>query len=258
MTSRWLTPTRLRRATPASSESGYDERPDPGSTGVTPILDHRAPILDSIVIPDDAVSPIERVRAAFEQVRTRVRPVYSMADRRPVSTVLRLGRGSCSQRLATVEAVARREGVPTRVRGLVVDGRFWYPRFRGLERLVPERIVLAWPEFHIDDHWLDAGRLFPTSDASAFTNAGAETLFDALGRGAVRLDGPACDCDDDALARWVLFELGTFADRDTLYDRSGLNLPTPIRVVIEPVFGRWAAGATRPLDRSVIDSTLST
>lgn len=260
MTSTWLTPHRLRRAAPTRTHAPSDVRAGVdarGSTRPTAILDLDAPALASIRVPDATATPRERLHAAHERIGARVRPVYSMADRRPVSAVLRLGRGSCSQRLAVLKGVARREGIATRVRGLVVDGRFWYPRFRGLERLVPERILLAWPEFRIDDAWVDIGHLFPTSDATAFTNAGAETLFDALGRGAVRIDGPACDCADDSLARWVQFELGTFDDRDSLYDTWGQNRPTPVRIAIEPVFGRWSAGATRPLSRSAVDSHLS-
>jgi hypothetical protein len=49
-----------------------------------------------------------------------------------------------------LEAVARAIGVPTRVRGLLVDGVFWYPRFPRSKPLVPERVLLAWPEFLLD------------------------------------------------------------------------------------------------------------
>ncbi|SEK66054.1 hypothetical protein [Nonomuraea pusilla] len=68
-----------------------------------------------------------------------------MNERQPASRTLALGRGSCSQRLAVLEAVARACGVATRVRGLLVDGRFWHPRFPLLRPLVPGRVVLAWP-----------------------------------------------------------------------------------------------------------------
>ncbi|MFG3658562.1 transglutaminase domain-containing protein, partial [Streptomyces sp. NPDC047706] len=61
------------------------------------------------------------LRRAHRAVTGAVRPVYSVQDERPVSEVLRRGRGSCSQRLAVLEAVARADGIPTRVRGLLVD-----------------------------------------------------------------------------------------------------------------------------------------
>ncbi|WP_457464607.1 hypothetical protein [Streptomyces sp. TE5632] len=64
--------------------------------------------------------------------------------------MLRRGRGSCSQRLAVLESVARASGVATRVRGLLVDGSFWYPRFPRLHRIVPEQVLLAWPEFRLE------------------------------------------------------------------------------------------------------------
>jgi hypothetical protein len=62
---------------------------------------------------------------AHQLVAMSVRPVYSVNDKQPISRTLRRGRGSCSQRLALLEGVARSQGIPRRVRGLVVDGRFW-------------------------------------------------------------------------------------------------------------------------------------
>ncbi|MDX3758685.1 hypothetical protein [Streptomyces sp. AK02-04a] len=72
-------------------------------------------------------------------IAREVRPVYSVDDPRSTSRTLALGRGSCSQRMAVLEAVARAVAVPTRVRGLLVDGVFWYPRFPRLKPLVPEQ-----------------------------------------------------------------------------------------------------------------------
>jgi hypothetical protein len=38
----------------------------------------------------------------------------------------------------------------TRVRGLLLDGRFWHPRFQRLPALIPRQVVPAWPEFLLD------------------------------------------------------------------------------------------------------------
>src|SRR5579864_7546134 len=47
-------------------------------------------------------------------------PVYSLNEMQPASTTLLKGRGSCSQRMACLEAVARAGGVATRVQALQV------------------------------------------------------------------------------------------------------------------------------------------
>ncbi|MER6366720.1 transglutaminase domain-containing protein [Kitasatospora sp. NPDC001527] len=179
--------------------------------------------------------------------------MYSVEERRPVSEVLRLGRGSCSQRMAVLEAVARAQGIPTRVRGLVVDGSFWYPRFPRMRRLVPDQVVLAWPEFRIATSWLPISDLFADSPNpheradGGFTNAGPETLFEALSRTNVDWDGPTTTCPASAaapcdLSAYLLTDLGHFNSRDDLFTRHGQTLCAPARLLAEPILGRRAAG----------------
>ncbi|MGW4799103.1 transglutaminase domain-containing protein [Nonomuraea sp. NPDC004297] len=98
-----------------------------GSTAATPILDWRHPLVQELSAEAHG-SERALLTAAHRLITTRVRPVYAMNEKQPASTTLRLGRGSCSQRLALLEAVARARGIPTRVRGLLLDGRFWQPR----------------------------------------------------------------------------------------------------------------------------------
>ncbi|MDF5757113.1 transglutaminase domain-containing protein [Spongiactinospora sp. TRM90649] len=180
---------------------------------------------------------------AHRLIATRVRPVYAMNERQPVSMTLALGRGSCSQRLALLEAVARGLGTPTRVRGLLVDGRFWNPRFPRLRRLIPRRVVLAWPEFRLHDRWVPASELFgdlrDLRSASPFTNTGGETLFDAIARTAIDWDGVTCSSCD--LSGHVLADLGHFASRDALFDEHGQTLCLPIRVPVDCVMRHRAA-----------------
>jgi hypothetical protein len=188
--------------------------------------------------------------------------VYAVNDLQPVSQTLRRGRGSCSQRLAVLEAVARAVGVPTRSWGLLLDGRFWYPRFPGLGAIVPDQVVLAWPEFYVDGAWMDSSALLAATDPNAhadrgdrFTNVGEETLFEAVGRGAVRWDAtqaPATDghdeprlgCDTCSLSGWVLAELGRYDSREELFAAHGQTLCWPARTAAGPVLSRWSAGAT--------------
>ncbi|MFG2821397.1 transglutaminase domain-containing protein [Kitasatospora sp. NPDC048365] len=237
-----------------------------GGTAPTPILDREHPRVRALVRAVGGEGPpVERLRRAHRLIVARVRPVYSVEDLRPVSEVLRRGRGSCSQRLAVLEAVARAGGVPTRVRGLVVDGTFWYPRFPRLRRIVPDRVVLAWPEFRIDGGWVSVGELFGAAagggaeggfaedgfagggfSGGGFANRGSETLFEALARTPIDWDGPAvCPADGAGcdLSAYVLADLGRFDSRDELFARHGQTLCGPARLVAEPVLGRWAAGA---------------
>ena len=216
-----------------------------GGTASTAILDWLSPAVLALATECAGTDDRAVLQAAHTLIRGWVRPVYSLAERRPASRTLALGRGSCSQRLALLEAVARARGIATRTRGLLVHGDFWRPRFGALAPLLPERILLAWPQFRIDGAWVDASDLFaPDSDARPFTNLGAETLFDAIGRGAARWTPQAadCGCDSGPLPESPR-DLGLFASRDELFRRYGQNLPCPIRAFVEPVFGRWAAGA---------------
>ncbi|MGW0086648.1 transglutaminase domain-containing protein [Streptomyces sp. NPDC003393] len=237
-----------------------------GGTAPTRILDWRHPRVASFLRrtgvaagsaagsgPGDRIAALRRAHRA---TAAAVRPVYSVQDERPVSEVLRRGRGSCSQRLAVLESVARASGVATRVRGLLVDGAFWYPRFPRLRRIVPDQVVLAWPEFRLEQlsptlhptaPWLAVSELFGGLDElrgdgeGGFTNAGPETLFEALARTAIDWDGstvcPAAGAPCD-LSAHILADLGHFDSRDELFARHGQTLCGAARLLAEPVLGR--------------------
>ncbi|WP_314611785.1 transglutaminase domain-containing protein [Streptomyces stackebrandtii] len=272
MTSRLLMPVRIttritartairtaaRTATGTTSGTGAEEVA--GSTRPTPILDLEHPGVVAFVArvlreADErgAVTARDRLRVAHGIVAATVRPVYSVEDLRRVSRTLRLGRGSCSQRMAVLEAVARSFGVPTRVRGMCVDGAFWYPRFPRLHAFVPEEVVLAWPEFRLDGAWVAIDGLFGGDERTrehGFTNTGAETLFEAVARTGVDWDAPsACGADSAApcdFSAHLRTDLGRFASRDELFARHGQTLCRPTRTLAEPVLGRWSAGAAAP------------
>jgi hypothetical protein len=224
----------------------------PANLAPTAILDHGHPAVRRVA--HDAGTGVlaegEFVRAAHRALAGAVRPVYTLADRVPASVVLARGRGSCSQRMACLEAVARAGGVGTRVRGLWVDGRFWYPRFRLARRFIPRRILLAWPQFHIDGVWTDFDELYApmaeqlrANGSGSFTNDG-ETLFEAVAHtpvdflGKTRSCGPVCDVAPAAdLSRFVLGEAGLFDSRDEMFARHGSLLNTVRGRAFEAVFG---------------------
>ncbi|GGU72728.1 hypothetical protein GCM10010275_04120 [Streptomyces litmocidini] len=261
MTSRLLMPVRTVRTARAEGAEA-SAREVPGSTRPTPVLDLEHPLVTALVArvwreseARGAVTDRARLQVAHGILVTAVRPVYSVEDRRRVSRTLRLGRGSCSQRMAALEAVARSLGVETRVRGLLVDGTFWYPRFPKLRAFVPEEVLLAWPEFRLAGSagtgtaWVPIAELFTGpgrgGHGGGFTNVGAETLFEAVARTAVDWDAPAAcagpaPCD---LSAHLRTDLGRFSSRDELFDLHGQTLCRPARTLAEPVLGRWSAGA---------------
>ncbi|WP_225799353.1 transglutaminase-like domain-containing protein [Streptomyces sp. NK15101] len=265
MTSRLLMPVRTVRTTGAdrafrAPDAEAPAREVPGSTRPTPVLDREHPLVTALVArvlreseERGAVTDRARLQVAHGIIVTAVRPVYSVEDRRRVSRTLRLGRGSCSQRMAVLEAVARSLGVETRVRGLLVDGTFWYPRFPRLRAFVPEEVLLAWPEFRLEEAggtaWVPIAELFtglaPGGHGGGFTNSGAETLFEAVARTTVDWDVPAAcagsaPCD---LSAHLRTDLGRFSSRDELFDLHGQTLCRLARTLAEPVLGRWSAGA---------------
>ncbi|WP_158839733.1 transglutaminase domain-containing protein [Saccharothrix deserti] len=234
---------------------GEDSGAVDGGVGPTPILDWDHPLVRSLaerVTPFRDGDPVTTLRTAHELVASAVRPVYAVDDMQPISRTLSRGRGSCSQRMAVLEGLARAHGIATRVRGIVVDGRFWYPRFRQVPFLVPARVLLAWPEFRVAREWVPVGEIFGTlsemeaSGGSGFSNAGGETLFDAVARTAVDWDGLTCSpgvpspCD---LSATVLTDLGRFPSRDELFARHGQTLCGPLTTLADPFLSRWAPPA---------------
>jgi hypothetical protein len=249
MTSRLVTPWwRDRRGGPITSG------PVRGGTTPTRILDWRSKEVLDLLVELGGVDLEQRdlLQRAHSLIASRVLPTYATEEWQPASTTLRLGRGSCSQRLAVLEAVARGSGIRTRVRGLLVQGSFWYPRFPRLRFAVPNVVVLAWPEFWLEETWLSASELFgpvgSAGRAGGFTNAGGETLFDAIRRTAVDWDGAssatgaASMCD---LSGAVAADLGHFSSRDHLFAAHGQTMCWGVRVLAGPMLRRWSAGAVR-------------
>lgn len=233
MTCTLVTPWRGRTLTPRSGTA-------PGGVAATAILDWRAPAFDVLPMPAADEPDAAHLRAVHRAVGARVGAVYGLDDLQPASVTLRRGVGSCSQRLAVVEAAARRAGIATRTEGLVLRGEFWYPRFRYLRAFVPDRVLLAWPSFLIDDDWVDASTVFAGAGCAVprpFTNSGEETLFDAAARSPISWTATSApSCLD--LSGAVLGSLGTFDSRDALFATYGQTLRPLVRTLLDPVFRR--------------------
>ena len=217
-----------------------------GSVDPTPILDYTTDVLQDLVgrarAESGGADSLAMVQAAHALIRDEVRAVYGMEEATPASETLMQGSGSCSQRLAILESVARAVGIQTRVRALLVDRSFWAPRFPRFTFVLPPHIVIAWPEFLLED-WRSASELFGPvgcQTGPAFTNSGSETLFEAVGRCAVDWDGLTGGGESD-LSRFVRADLGYFTNRDELFARVGQTLCAPSRKLVDPVMRRIAA-----------------
>ncbi|MGO4582846.1 hypothetical protein AB4Z38_02990 [Arthrobacter sp. 2RAF6] len=231
------------RRNPARAGGGSELQ---GSVAATPILDHETPGIAQLVSRSQnlaqSTEQVAVLQAAHSIIRDEVRAVYALEESTPTSRTLARGFGSCSQRLAILESAARGIGVATRVRALLIDRSFWYPRFPHIGLALPDRILLAWPEFNIEE-WRPASELFGTigcRGGGSFTNSGSETLFEAAGRCAVDWDGRA---EEDAydLSRFIRADYGYFANRDDAFRQLGQTLCAPSRAIADPVLRRISA-----------------
>lgn len=221
-----------------------------GSTSPTAILDHRSSAVTTLVsrASDAATSADARavLQAAHGIIAAEISPVYALNETVPASRILARGTGSCSQRLAVLESAARAIGVRTRVRALLVDASFWHARFGRAHWVLPDAMLLVWPELRLDggdDLWASAAELFGPigcRGGGAFTNTGSETLFEAAGRCAIDWDGRAEEPDAD-LSRFVREDFGRFTDRDEAFDVLGQTLCAPSRRIADPVMRRVSA-----------------
>ncbi len=216
----------------------------------TPILDHENPDICGLVsrLRAGSSSAISFLRSAHRSISSSLRPIYTLDEFQPASITLSKGKGSCSQRMACLEAVSRANNIPTRVRGLRIEGRFWYPRFYLSRPFIPSSILLAWPQFYISDQWVDIDELYGSTSElvekayDGFSNAG-ETLFEAVAHTAVDFFGKTRDCGvicsttQFDLSRYVVGDEGFFDTRDELFDRFGSFQNSLRGRVFEMVFG---------------------
>lgn len=228
---------------PARAGGGPEQQ---GSVAPTPILDHETPAIARLVSRSRnlarSTEQVAVLEAAHSIIRDEVSAVNALEESTPTSRTVARGYGSCSQRLAILESAARAIGVATRVRALLIDRTFWYPRFPHIGLVLPDRILLAWPEFNFEE-WRPASELFGTigcRGGGSFTNRGPETLFEAAGRCAVDWDGKAGDNAYD-LSRFTRADYGYFANRDDVFKQLGQTLCAPSRAIADPVLRRISA-----------------
>lgn len=183
---------------------------------------------------------------AHARLSEMVRPVYSVDEWQPVSRTLQKKQGSCSQRMACLEAVARAAEIPTRVRALHIKGSFWYPRFKFSRWFVPKQILLVWPQFFLQEIWVDFDELYgpvaelATAASHGFRNDG-ESLFEAVQKTPVdflgKTCGLACARPELDLSKFVVDDAGFFDTRDEAFERFGSFQQTLRGRVFEAAYG---------------------
>jgi hypothetical protein len=178
--------------------------------------------------------------------RYLVHSVYALDELQPASHTLRKQHGSCSQRMACLEAVSRACDIPTRVRAFVISGRFWYPRFRLFRAFIPKKILLVWPQFFLEATWVDFDELYSPAARLAeraeqgFRNDG-ESIFDAVDD--IPIDfmaktcGTGCAPSKFDLSRFVLADEGFLDTRDEVFARHGSFHTTLRGRMFEVIYG---------------------
>jgi transglutaminase-like putative cysteine protease len=209
-----------------------DSVPQPENLQATAILDFSNERVRNLVatLREPSLDQRKFLQNAHLQLIKILLPVYSVNEWQPVSSSLQQTRGSCSQRAACLEAIARAIGIPTRVRDLRVGGSFWSPRFPLARYFIPASILLVWPQFYLEGGWLDFDELHASMaqlaarGPRAFTND-SESLFEAVGRSPVDFLGKTCGLDcarpEHDLSRFVLADEGFFNSRDDAFRRFG-------------------------------------
>lgn len=222
--------------------------PNPSNLIETAILDIHLEEIRGLatILSRSHQSALEFLRKAHLHLVQALRPVYSVNEWQPTSLTLQKGRGSCSQRTAVLEAIARAGGVPTRVHAFAVKGGFWYPRFRFTRPFIPNIVVLVWPQFYVGDRWLDFDELHaPVAQITAeakggFTNVG-ESIFEAVKNTPIDFTGKtcglACSRPEHDLSRFLVKNYGLFDTRDEVFEQFGSFQHTVRGRAFELVFG---------------------
>lgn len=215
---------------------------------VTRILDYNSDAVEKFYDSVKIFDGIEFLRKAHELIILKISPVYTLKDLQPVSVTLQKQSGSCSQRMALLEALARKKGIPTSVKGIFLKGDFWFPRFKQTKIFIPEKILVAWSRFYLNDEWIEFDELYKTTEDFAeesnpkFTND-AETMFEAIKEKFVDLQGKTKKCgvtcagENPDLSEYFISETEVFNSRDELFEKYGTLQNTFIGKVFEMIYG---------------------
>ena len=161
----------------------------------TPLLDFGAPSIQNLISARGwlALSPAERIGAAYDFVRDEILFGYNADDALPASRVLRDGYGQCNTKGTLLMALLRALGIPCRFHGFTID--------KGLQRgivpeliypIAPRNILHSWIEAELEGQWIDLeGFILDSAVLTALQARFPErTKLCAYGAGTDRLHAP--------------------------------------------------------------------
>jgi len=211
----------------------------------TPIADYDAPSIQALLDRRAwrALSPYDRIGAAYTFVKDEIAFGYNRSDDLSASAVLADGYGQCNTKGNLLVALLRALDVPARVRGFTIDKALQKGAIPGwMFPFAPARILHSWVEAHfegawvplegfiLDDAYLTAiQRRFSDVDG-AFCGYGIATP--SLQRPDVAWRGEPTYIQREGIAD----DFGLFDDPDDLYRRHGTNLSGVRRWAYQAVF----------------------
>jgi transglutaminase superfamily protein len=211
---------------PTNPPKAADVGVSPRNLAATPIYDLQSYEVQALADVLRRSQPDDRgyVQAAHRHLSdANMKTVYSINDDQPASVTLRESKGSCVQRMAALEALARAVGIATRVRALWQAKRFWYHRLPLLKWGLPDSMLYTWPQFRLGKAWVDFDELYEPMESMVakatrpFSNAG-ESVFSAVRDQPVDFLGksPRCGHPEFDLSPIVTADGGLFDTRDEL------------------------------------------
>jgi hypothetical protein len=185
-----------------------------------------------------ALSPYDRIGAAYDFVRNEIRFGYNLSDDRPASEVLRDGYGQCNTKGNLLVALLRALDIPCRFHGFTIYNELQkgaIPTY--LFWLAPKRILHSWVEvewqgewlnlegFILDDDYLHAVQKAHTEKGDVFSGYGIATS--CLRAPPVEWKGESTYIQREGIAD----DFGLFTSPDDFYRERGTNLKGPRRYI---------------------------
>jgi transglutaminase-like putative cysteine protease len=210
----------------------------------TALLDLRHPRLQALIAQRGwlALSPHDRIGAAYLFVRDEIAFGYNTRDDLPASAVLADGYGQCNTKGTLLMALLRALGIPCRLHGFTIHKALQKGAVTGWAyALAPRDILHSWVEVWHDGRWMALeGFILDRRYLRALQQRFAEHRgpFLGYGVGTPDLADPPVDWrgSDTYIQRdGINQDFGVFDDPDAFYARHGANLSGPRRWVFERI-----------------------
>lgn len=219
----------------------------------TALLDYEAESIQRLVARRGwrALTPHERIGAAYAFVRDEIDFGYNETDSLPASRVLADGYGQCNTKATLLMALLRALGVPSRLHGGTIHKRLQKGVVNGLFYLLaPTSIFHTWVEVSVDGRWIGLeGVILDAAYLRGIRSSVArdQTRFLGFGVGTENVADPPIawrGTDTFIQSTGVNADFGVYDDPDGFYAEHGENL-SGVRAWL---YARWIR---RVLNRNV-------